>query len=189
MTSSTQCFPALQICQHTFLLNLALTIFLITPISSVLKSILLLNQLNLILNLPLQPILNLSLLLLKLATHLRPHLLITKSPSIILHILSFPRKKYNILGDSGIQPTVLQPVKNPYQKTTMTVEFLRIHPNFKDILSSFCITPTRYLDIILDSHKTANSTIMLHTSQKTIWNNSPCGKLNAIASFNSNLTF
>ena len=60
MTSSThkeERFPVLHLCHHLFLLKLALSEFLITLISLILKSSLLLNQLYLILNLSLHPIL------------------------------------------------------------------------------------------------------------------------------------
>ena len=57
------------------------------------------------------------------------------------------KKKYDILEgpfsiDSGILSPVPQAVKNHSQTNTMTVEFLRTHPNFKANRSSLYITPT-----------------------------------------------
>ena len=57
-------------------------------------------------------------------------------------------QKYIVLEDpvfidSGIPP-VTHPVKNPSQRNTMTVEFLRTNPNFKANLPFLYMTPTTY---------------------------------------------
>ena len=52
--------------------------------------------------------------------------------------------EYSVFIDSGIQPPVLQPVKNHSQTSTMTDKFLRTHLNFKANLPPLYMTPTTY---------------------------------------------
>ena len=85
----------LHCCHQIFSSNPVLLNSLITLIKIILKSFLLLNTIILIFNLLLQPKLNLSLLLLKLATRLLFHLLTSNSLLIMSPILFLPKNKYS----------------------------------------------------------------------------------------------
>ena len=109
---------------------------LITPIQLYFKSFTLLNPPYLIFNLPLQPILNHSYLLLKLATRLLLHLLTSKSLLIMSLILFLSRKKIIFLKVLFLLTLVFYVLYSNlktirFQTNSLTDEFLRTHPFFK----------------------------------------------------------